>query len=399
MKKLLLGSTALLGAIALSGAASAQQVTTRAPFTLSIGGSFSSYFGLNSGGDEALTTNKKTYDFLTETLLVFSASAKTDNGLTYGGQIRLPYSGGGVTQAGTSYDRAFLFVQGSFGRVDFGDVNSSRSLVGAVGFNAVGPAIGDGLGPDGGMAARLYNLTGGTFSTSTSVQGSPLYGNGGTSTRRTKINYTTPVFSGFQAGISYAPSPDSAGLSFDRTDTTTPSLTAAQGRAGYRDSIELGLKYTAKLSGVEITPSLGYLTASKQKTSNNLGFNDLSSLYVGLKGEYMGASLGVGYTNAFDSGLVKGQSNKDSLQGLTVAAAYVTGPWAVSAYYSWSEAEGSQLVAGNDKMSLFEIAGGYTLAPGMQLWTAVHNYEFTDGDASNLKRNGTIFLLGTTVAF
>jgi predicted porin len=117
----------------------------------------------------------------------------------------------------------------------------------------------------------------------------------------------------------------------------------------------------------------------------------------------MGASLGVGYTNSFKSGLAKNNvgtaPNRDSTEGLVIAAGYVTGPWALSGYYQAVTMEGNQAAtaSGNDTLRIFEIAGGYTLAPGLQLWTAVHNYELKDENVT--KRNGTLFLLGTSVSF
>lgn len=404
MKKLLLGSTALLGAIALSGAASAQQVTTRAPFTVSIGGSISSYMGLNAGGDETLTANKKNYDFGTETLLQFSASAKTDNGLTYGGYMRRYFGNNANNQSTTAdIDRVGVFVQGSFGRVEFGDVNSIvRSYI-AVGVNAVGPAWGNGFGVDGGLPALYYNQAGTTISAGTGLGAYPLLGTQ-SSSRRTKITYTTPDFSGFQAGISYMPSPNSLGNEFDRTDTLAgsgASTAAPTGRAAYRDVVELSGRYTTKISGVDITPSFAYTTGATLKTpANGTPVEDASSLLVGLKLEYMGASLGVSYANGFKTGLAKGANlRQDETQGFVVALGYVTGPWAVSSYYQYGTAEGNQAVtaSGDDSLRIFEIAAGYTLAPGLQLWTGVHNYELKDENVT--KRNGTIFLLGTSLSF
>jgi outer membrane protein OmpU len=412
-----LGSTALLGAIALSGAASAQQVTTRAPFTLNIGGAFTSYLGVNGGGDEGLTsglassTGKKNYDFLTETLLQFAASAKTDNGLTYGATMRRYFGATGSNQSATvDYDRSWVFVSGSFGRVDFGDANSVRAMVQTTAVNAVGPAMGNGLGADGGMAALLYNYGpagSAGMSASTAMGNYTNYGAGST-TRRTKLNYTTPNFSGFQAGIAYIPSANGLGNTFDRQDTLTGGASPAthNGR-NYRDAVELGARYTLDVSGVQIIPAIGYLTASAFKTpTGTRSLEDTSSVNAGVTVNYMGASLGIGYTNSFSSGLAKnngtganagGAQFKDDSEGFVVALGYVTGPWAVSGYYQYATAEGDQSIAGNDTLRFFEIAGGYTLAPGMQLWTAVHNYEFKNEGAA--KANGTIFLLGTTVSF
>jgi len=440
MKKLLLGATALIGAVAISGAASAQTVTTRAPFTLTIGGSFSSYFGVNSGGDEGLAgtsaNGKKNYDFGTETLLQFSASAKTDNGLTYGASVRKYFNGGNqgsqgnqfsvagaaATPAGasaaalpnfnqihgayaTDYDRSWVFLQGSFGRFDFGDVNSTRATFQQTGVNAVGPVWGNGLGPDGGLAAIFYNLAGTTFTGQITSPGNYTTIGDKSTTRRTKLVYTSPVFSGFQAGVSYIPSGNDSGNNFDRTDTniTGASTGAVGGRATYRDVVEMGARYTVTFSGVTVTPAVGLLfgTANKALTSAQATQEDALSFHGALGVSYAGASLGVGYTNSGRSGQAKNNIGtapfRDDTEGLVVALGYTTGPWALSAYYQYVTLEGNQTVSGNDTMRLFEIAGGYTLAPGMQLWTAVHSYEFKDENIT--KRNGTIFLLGTSVSF
>jgi len=415
MKKLLLGSTALLGAIALSGAASAQQVVTRAPFTLTIGGTVSSYFGVNSGGNEGLTTEKKSYDLLHESLMQFAATAKTDNGLTYGASIQKYFTNtngagtyaatvgsGTSSQTNNDFDRSFAFVQGSFGRVAVGGTSSSANF-NAAGINAVGPGRGNGLGVDGGLAGFFYNIgqTGSTasFGAMTTLGTQSTVG-AQSASGRNKITYQSPNFSGLQLALAYIPSPNNAGANFDRTDTVTP---AAQnpGRNQFRDVVQVGATYTVKMASVDITPMLSYATGSSLKSATpGVGIEDLSSIYAGLRLEYMGASFGVGYTNAFDSGLRKGAGNpgKDDAQGLVVALGYVTGPWAVSGYYQATEREGSQAVSANDTFRAFEIAGGYTLAPGLQLWTAVHNYEFKD-DVLSTKYNGTLFLLGTSLTF
>ena len=423
MKKLLLGTTALLGAIAFSGVASAQTVTTRAPFTLTIGGSFSNYFGVNAGGDEGLAgtaaNGKKNYDFVSETLLQFQATAKTDNGLTYGAAVRKYFNTGGNqgTSGGgfsafqgtypTDYDRSFVFLQGSFGRFDFGDVNSTRASFMTTALNSVGPVWGNGLGPDGGMPAFFYNVNGTSISGAITSPGNYTTFGANSTTRRTKLVYTSPSFSGFQAGLSYMPSSGDSGANFDRTDTLTggASTTGINGRAFYRDAVEGGIRYQGDFGGVKVTPALGFLFASGHKSllSTQATLEDATSLFAGLQVGYMDFNAGIGYTNSFKSGLAKNNvgtaPNRDNTEGLVVALAYVTGPWALSGYYQYVTMEGSQAAtaSGNDSLRIFEIAGGYTLAPGMQLWTAVHAYELKDENVT--KRNGTLFLLGTSVSF
>jgi len=409
MKKILLGSTALLGAIALSGAASAQQVTTKAPFTLNIAGSFSSYLGVLSGGNQSLTQDKKNYDFVHESVLQFNATAKSDNGLTYGAVVRKYFQPASGPQPGGDYDRSFLFVTGSFGQVRFGDVNTARADF-SPGFNAVGPALGNTLGSDGGLAQNFYNLPAAATSGIgglPSMGNYPVYPGSGSSQRRTKLVYVSPDFSGFQAGIGYIPSANGSGFAFDRVDTSAAGqgVAANAGRANYRDMIEVSARYTFMLGGVKVIPTASYLFGSALKApAGSAKLDDASSLYVGLSGEIAGFGAAVGYTNSFKTGVAKNTAanaspNRDDAQGFLVQAGYTFGPWAVSGFYSWATSEGNTgaAFAGNDKLSIAELAAGYTLAPGLQLWTAVHNYEFKDEDRT--KFNGTVFLLGTTVSF
>jgi len=423
MKKLLLGSTALLGAIALSGAASAQNVTTRAPFTLTIGGSFSSYFGVNSGGDENLSTNKKNYDLLHESLLQFSASAKTDNGLTYGALVRQYLSGAGASNnsnsgnqnlANQNFDRSLVFLQGSFGRIVVGNAPNPAGDS-ATGVNAVGPAWGNTLGPDGGMALYFYNFQnaagGAARLASTSNGAGAMFAGRAAVSRRPKVGYTTPDFSGFQASIMYAPSPGNNGTTFDRTDTVPAGnlLDGPSARFLFRDAVQVFARYQTTIADVKVTPMVSYLTASALKAAPSgatagLKTEPNNAVYAGILAEYMGASLGFGYSNSFKSGLVKNNAanvapGQSDAQGFVVAAGYVTGPYALSGYYQWAEQEGNQSATtrGKDSLRIFEIAAGYTLAPGLQLWTAVNNYEFKDESVN--KYNGTLFLLGTTLSF
>ncbi|MFX8801635.1 porin, partial [Acinetobacter baumannii] len=55
---------------------------------------------------------------------------RTDNGLQYGARLRLRTGkvASGATNNGVDYDKAFIFAEGSFGRVEFGSQTGPSDL-------------------------------------------------------------------------------------------------------------------------------------------------------------------------------------------------------------------------------------------------------------------------------
>jgi hypothetical protein len=416
MKKLLLGTSALFGALVFADAASAQAVNTRQPFTLSINGTFTSVMGVNSGDSVGLTTagtattratTQKTYDALHESHLQFQLTARADNGLTYGGLVR--YTNATTEPQPSSFTtRSWIYAQGSFGRVDFGDAGSARGLAARVlGVNSVGPGFGNGLGPDGGLPAKWYNTSasGGVtpqLAAMTTIGTLATVGRQSTS-QRTKFTYTTPRWSGLQGGFSYTPTGGDAGSVITRGTSSTfgTTNTIANGaRGNFRDVFEIGANYEAKFGEFTIIPGIGGAFAkANTPTTLGQGVNDSATFFAGLRGDYMGFSLGGGFHHVGKAGYVKGPANSDSTYGATVAAGYTNGPWAISAYFQRVVAEGDQATPANLELSLYEVAAGYNIAPGLQVYTAVHHYDYKHDDATRQKRNGTIFLVGTALTF
>ena len=80
MKTLLLGSTALCAAVALSTPASAQ-------VTVTVGGYMAQWFGW--GDNDASAGNLQDVNTFTDGEIIFSFEGITDNGLTFGGEVQL----------------------------------------------------------------------------------------------------------------------------------------------------------------------------------------------------------------------------------------------------------------------------------------------------------------------
>jgi hypothetical protein len=241
MRKILLTSTALVGAFALVDRADAQQLTTDSPFTVRIDG-FANFRGgfvsqSNQTAVPAASSNPvrnrapqivgRTDNFRTDTEIHITATGKADNGLVYGMYVEIEADPAlntlttsatnisGTTQttiptSGNNYiDEANIFLQGSWGRIEMGDQDGAGDQLFFGAPFDYGPAYGANSGRDGDLFERWVNSVGGNYNIfSSNISATPAYGfniQALDSADVTKITYLTPVISGFRAGISYAP--------------------------------------------------------------------------------------------------------------------------------------------------------------------------------------------------
>ncbi len=112
MKKFLLGTSALIGAVAFAGAAFAE-----AP-KVTVGGTADFQVGIESDDQD---TNQRSQAFRNDTEISFKVDGKTDSGLGYGGEIVLEAD---VTDdsdsQGTNAAKTFVYLDGMWGRVEMG---------------------------------------------------------------------------------------------------------------------------------------------------------------------------------------------------------------------------------------------------------------------------------------
>src|SRR3954471_20447606 len=173
MKKLILGSTALVGVASLANAAHASD-----GIKLDIGGFFQTVYqgvfddkGANDYG------NHRNYDrFLHNAEVHFKGETTLDNGLTVGAQIELEGE-----NAGDQIDKSFVYWSGGFGKVQIGSQD--------------GPIAACPVFPPGATA----NFSG--FSPASWGSNDPIGSNSVCSdsvSNSQSIKYTTPNFAGFQ---------------------------------------------------------------------------------------------------------------------------------------------------------------------------------------------------------
>lgn len=378
---------------------------------LGCGSALAQGFELKLGGDayfeagyvdQDLDAGTRSTEFRNRFRLVITPTAKADNGLEYGARLRLRANAGTGLADG---DRAFLFAQGAFGRVEAGVVNgiSDQTYVGH-------PIDWQMLGLYDNYRAWVNNPVGGPGFAGSHLNGTLLPGNGvgvqgaqtlGSSNIGTKINYFTPRFSGFQAGVSYSPRTDSVLTDITRAERAT-ALAAPNTAASFQDIYEIAANYAGEFSGVGVKASLGYIGGSATDADVGGAFTDyenLSSWQAGLQFAYAGFALGGGYVWGGDSGLAKGAAFKDDYQAWNVGLQYTTGPLVVGGHYRHTTDAGNGAVRGDRDLDAYTLGGLYTIAPGLRGGLEYTYFDAENSEAGVADDNGSVILLRSIVNF
>ena len=179
MKKLLLGTTALVAAGAFAFAAQADEMMAE-PVSVGVGGYTTGALGIASDSDDATRGQEISYVYE----IGVSGSTTLDNGITVAVSGQIGRSAG----ADEGMDEIHTTLSGSFGSLRLGRTESAA-------FNSTVAAPGAAIG---GMLGVNYDW----FSTAASSVNT--YSGIGAEDAL-KIVYTSPNFNGLSIGLSYAP--------------------------------------------------------------------------------------------------------------------------------------------------------------------------------------------------
>lgn len=367
MKKVLLGTTAIVGAsVLMAGSAMASD-----PPQLTVSGNvkFEAYFL-----DEDLTTYSRGVDFQTDdAVLDFNAKATADNGLKYGSHIEMETEN-------SYYTEASVWLDGPWGWMEMGTNDGAEDLVKTGGFAVLS---GEG-GWDGGPLRTC----------SAQLCGPSLIGDTGDAN---KITYMTPSFSGFRAGVSYVPD---TGKTLDNaySDTAASGNTASQDQ----NSLGFGVEYKGTFNDVSVHVSGRYVRADNEGDSDSPSadvYEDVSSFAFGGKVGYQGFTFGAGYADNGDSRIKKTRADGgyDAGKWYDVALGYETGPYKIAGgyFHSWA---GQGTGNDDDTVDFYSIGGDYTVAPGLDLYTE-YNYIQVDRNGTTSDNDANMFMVGTKVTF
>lgn len=391
--------TMFLGCAAVALAIGCGSALAQSKFDVKIGGDAWFEAGMAHQSDDA--GNMRRVEFLNRFRLQITPTAQADNGLEYGARIRLRANNRG---ADADTDRAFVFAQGKYGRVEAGQVDGPNSQ-----YYVTAPTDFGTAGVDGDFSMWLpYTTVQTNFGWNTMLGDAGPFG----SATSTKINYFTPRVlgtgqddTGLMGMLSYAPNLEERNTgqntSLDRTKFITGAGVAPEQSAGANDLFEAGLRYDGKYeNGISIASSLGYIGASNKNVrigAADTKYHNLSAWQAGLQIGYNGFKVGGGYIDAGKSGYQKGVAAEEQ-SAWTIGAQYETGPWVVGTNFLHGKDAGSLATRGARYQNAWALGATYLIAPGLDVGLEyVRNNVNNEGAIPD--QDGNLFLVRTQVKF
>jgi hypothetical protein len=405
MNRHLLAGASALALLAGASAANAQ-------FTVTISGDtrvdfVSTNLETSKTGNVNTIEDARTTDFAQRSRINFIATAKADSGLTYGWRNRLRM--GTPVQATTANtntnvtaDLSFIFVNGAFGQIVLGQsYGVYDSTYGAAdGWGTGGPdgsfanGIGSGITAANYIGATNKSLLGSTASTS-------------------RVYYVSPEFSGFTAGVGYAPTVTSVGNSMEFNKNAVDFNDVFELMARYQTNfdsgrIELWAGYAfggGKPGGVDqiatpstLTPAggitIGATTTTTRKTE------DLAAYALGARVTFGPARVSLHYSNAGKSGQPSTDAQKDNATSVSAYVDYAVLPeLTIGGGYAVYTGAGSTTVAGKTETTITSLGAAYTIAPGLSLRPELNFVDYQNKELNARDYDGVVAIFRTFVSF
>jgi len=376
MKKVLLGTTALLGVGSVAGAAQASD-----GIKLDVGGFFQTvYQGVFDNKDHNHFGEGRNVDrFLHNAEVHFKGETTLDNGLTVGAQIELEgenaAGAGGTSGNGDQIDKSFVYWSGGFGKVSIGSQD--------------GPIAACPVFPPGATA----NFSG--FSPASWGSNDPRGSNSvcsDTVSNSQSIKYTTPNFAGFQLVLAYQPSGNAE-------DYTQPGVngagtpTHAVGTSSHNFAAYVTYSYAGEGWGVDFGGG-GSWQGKFNGASNGVDDGRSADYQTALNVTFGGFAVG-GIFEYYDNG---GDDNNAWIAG--GGASYGVDAWTVGIQGSHgtydASTSGGQAGGGHDTLNRVILTGSYEMGPGVLLDAELGYTWFKDSNngAPNATDNYSAFDVG-----
>ncbi|QQG36382.1 MAG: porin [Micavibrio aeruginosavorus] len=378
MKKLL--CTAAVAGLCAVAAAPAMAQGDQSALELSLGGYFRGYVTYASQ-DTATGSEERHIDILRDTEVHFTGETTLDNGLTVGVHVEAE------ADMGDSFgvDESYMYVSGSWGRVNFGGEDGAAYLLQVAAPSA--DSNYDGIRQY--VDAVNYAIADAAFTGLAAADWD--YAQDATD-QTDKITYLSPVFNGFQAGVSYTPDVVATGYSLNaETSAASNSLggvNADDVAGSYGAAWDLGARYEGQFDAFGLTLGAGYTHVSHEEDAASE--DDLTAWNVGAAATFGAFGVGLVYTENDN-----GTDPENETDIWVLGADYTTGPWKLGA--SWYNREDENF-SGTDDLDTDRLSGGvtYTYGPGMTFRGSV---QYIDHEVGTDDMDATAFLLGSQVNF
>ncbi len=316
MKKALLGTTALVAAGLV-----AQNAQAADPISLSVGGyqNWGVYFA-SYDNDDGIDDN----GIRNEGEIHFKGKTVLDNGLEVGVRFELE----GEEEDGDQMDETYVWVEGSFGTFRIGNDDPAATQMATA-------------AP---YASYIWGLNSPSFSIGSSAGVSTMWPStfaGVEVGDSASVMYFTPVFNGFQFGLSYAPE---AGMERRSENSYVPAEPEGN------DAWSIAGRYDGELSGVGVTLAAGYVAWDKEAPDTSWTDWD-----VGLVLSFDNISVGGSYA-------VRDDDTNNDVTRYDLGVRYGEGPWAISLATGNVEDD-----AGSVDHNFHRLTGTYSLGAGVTL--------------------------------
>jgi predicted porin len=365
MKKLMLSAAVAAFAFGVSPALAQDDSGVK----LNLGGHFKGYVSYVSQDDDL--GEVRDFDILRDTEVHFGGETTLDNGLTVGAHIETRAD----SDDSFDVDESYAYFAGSWGRVNFGDEDGAAYLL-----QVAAPSADENVD---GLRQFINPFNYGAATANGTVTGFNVGGldyDNDFAGDDDKITYLSPVFSGFQAGLSYTPEVGDAsdGVSGNNTD----DVAGDDGSAW-----EAAVRYEGTFNTVGVILGAGYTHVDLEEDLGTADdFNEWN----------VGADLDIG---AFGVGAIYTENNNgddanDENETWVVGGDYTTGPFKLGLSYLNNQSDASGADVESDR-----IAGGvvYTYGPGMTFRGSVQHVSHDIEAADDV--DGTAVLLGTQINF
>ena len=362
MKKVLLGTTALLGAGLVASPAFAAD-----GIKLGVGGFFKTAYMVvfDDDSEGELGNEHNTDGFFSDAEVHFTGSTVLDNGLEVGARIELE----GEQDAGDQIDEAWIYFSGGFGEVRIGSDDEALANAcivppgGTGNFSAFSP---NQWGANVTPLASSVGLTSNTVCSGVDDRGDAQ-----------KIVYISPSFAGFQLTVSYTPNGGDerhddgvgghVGMPVNADRESRHNLSAYGTYSFEGDGWGLTAGAGASFEGhVEQEPGADREEQDFYQAGLNLTFGNFA---VGGVFEYFHDLFDVNDVDSIDAWVAGG------------GISYSMDAWTVGAQYSHQQADHDE-VGGDDfdfSMDRAVLTGQYNMGPGIAI-DAELGYTWVDTD-------------------
>jgi len=393
MKKVLLGSTALVAAGLIAGDAAAADGVK-----LSLGGYYRGVAGLMfddfDGAASGTEDDLRDYVFKQDVEVHFKGETTLDNGLTVGAVVQLE----GQT-SGDQIDEVYAYFSGGWGELRFGDDDEALTQL-----CSITPSAATNFGPDSPFFSfsnsAANNPAGGTGELAYAATNGTCYGLDGDST---KVIYFSPDWGGFHFAMSFTP---------DGTQDTRNTLSGAgtrfENNTGQNsENLSLAANFNHDFNGVTLNIGGGATWSFDREGAP--GVDEASEYQTYASVGFLGFTIGgaVDFRQNFGGDgsdrMVYGAGVTYNWDAWTVGLGWTHGDYEIAQGGTSVTAGGTLLVLTNDadqNQDIFALTAAYALGPGIQV-DGVVEWVDSDTNAQTLSSdyNGISFGLGTLISF